>query len=78
MASFLLLPENQAEYVRYQRQACAAQMVATGVRHAPAAAAGGLGATTVRYYRSLQWSQNQHPSQSTIQTPTSSSSLLEF
>jgi hypothetical protein len=58
---------NQAEYVRNQRQACAAQMVATGVRHAPAAAG-----ATVRY-RSLlvQWSQNQRPSQSTIQTKSS-------
>jgi hypothetical protein len=56
VAGFLLLPENhcqwQAEYVRNQRhrQACAAQMVATGVRHFPAAAG-----ATVRY-RSLQWS----------------------
>jgi hypothetical protein len=42
-----------AEYLRNQRQAYAAQMVATGVQHAPAAAG-----ATVRY-RSLQWSQNQ-------------------
>jgi predicted dienelactone hydrolase len=51
VANFLLrlLPENQAKYVRNQRQACAVQMVATGVRHAPAAAR-----ASVRY-RSLQW-----------------------
>jgi hypothetical protein len=42
--------------VRNWRQAYAAQMVATGVQHAPAAA----GATVC--YRSLQWSQNQRPS----------------
>jgi hypothetical protein len=71
VASFLLLPENQAEYVRNQRHwqalACAAQMVARGVpvRHAPAAAG-----ATVRY-RNLQWSQNQRSSQSTTQMKSS-------
>jgi hypothetical protein len=38
VAYVLLLTENQAEYVRNQRQAYAALMVATVVQHAPAAA----------------------------------------
>jgi hypothetical protein len=33
IASFLMLPENQADYVSNQRQAYAAQMVTTGVQH---------------------------------------------
>jgi hypothetical protein len=66
IASFLLLSENQAEYVRNQRQAYAALQrkwcqwpLGPGhggavVRHAPAAAG-----ATVRY-RSLQWTSNNY------------------